>query len=314
MRRTLIAAAVYNIVWGAWVVLFPEALFRWSGVSPPLYPQIWQCVGMIVGVYGIGYAIAARSPFQHWPIVLVGLVGKIFGPIGFLQAAAGGYLPWSFGVTIITNDLIWLVPFALILRSAYIEWLSEDSRRIYEEAAQVLLETLRTNSGETVAEMSRRGPVLMAFLRHSGCPFCKEAAADLAREKAMLETLGIRLALVHMGDDRAGEQFLASFGLTETPRISDPERTLYRAFKLRRGRLAQLFGFSVWRRAIEAASRGHLPGLLKGDGFQMPGLFLIRNGRILRAFTYETAADRPDYSEFVCGLTTGDASANVVRV
>ena len=187
MRITLIAAAAYNIVWGAWVVLFPEAMFQWSGVSPPLYPQIWQCFGMIVAVYGIGYAIAARSPFQYWPLVLVGLVGKILGPIGFLQAAAVGHLPWSFGLFVVTNDLIWIAPFALILRSAYIQWLSEDSRRVYEEAAQVLLETLRTNSGETVAEMSRRGPVLMAFLRHSGCPFCKEAAADLAREKAMLE-------------------------------------------------------------------------------------------------------------------------------
>ena len=314
MRVTLIAAAIYNIVCGAWIVFFPEAIFQWSGVSSPIYPQIWQCVGMIVGVYGIGYAIAARSPLHHWPIVLVGLLGKTLGPIGFLQAAAGGYLPWSFGVFIITNDLIWIAPFALILRAAYIQWLSEDRRRVYEEAAQVLLETVRANSGETVAEMSCRGPVLMAFLRHSGCPFCKEAAADLAREKAMLETLGVRLVLVHMGDDRAGEQFLASYGLMQTPRISDPERALYRAFKLRRGRLAQLFGIRVWGRAIEAASRGHLPGLLRGDGFQMPGLFLIRNGRILRAFTYQTAADRPKYSEFVCGLATDDVNAGFVRV
>ena len=41
---------------------------------------------MIVGVYGIGYAIASTDPLRHWPIVLVNSLGKIFGPIGFAQA------------------------------------------------------------------------------------------------------------------------------------------------------------------------------------------------------------------------------------
>ena len=41
--------------------------------------------------------------------------GKIFGPIGFLQTAIAGDIPWSFGFLIITNDLIWWIPFGLIL-------------------------------------------------------------------------------------------------------------------------------------------------------------------------------------------------------
>jgi hypothetical protein len=75
---------------------------------------------MIVGVYGIGYGIAAYDSARHWPIVLVGLLGKIFGPIGFVWAATQGELPWSAGATILTNDLIWWIPFALILRRAWV--------------------------------------------------------------------------------------------------------------------------------------------------------------------------------------------------
>jgi hypothetical protein len=93
MRFVLVTAGVYNLVWGAWVVLFPAALFRIAGLAPANYLAIWQCVGMIVGVYGIGYLIAARQPLRHWPIVLVGLLGKVLGPIGMCWSVAIGALP-----------------------------------------------------------------------------------------------------------------------------------------------------------------------------------------------------------------------------
>jgi len=37
----------------------------------------------------------------------------------FLSAVAEGTLPLSFGLTILTNDLIWWAPFTLILLRAY---------------------------------------------------------------------------------------------------------------------------------------------------------------------------------------------------
>ena len=118
MRVTLRAAAVYNFTWGALAVLAPLWMFRLAGMEAPRYPALWQCIGMMVGTYGIGYAIAARNPVRHWPIVLVGLLGKVLGPIGFLHAARHSELPWVAGWTIVTNDLIWWFPFAIILRHA----------------------------------------------------------------------------------------------------------------------------------------------------------------------------------------------------
>ncbi|MHC5109584.1 MAG: alkyl hydroperoxide reductase [Planctomycetota bacterium] len=120
MGICLFIAGAYNIGWGIFVVAFPKLPFRWMGLEPPLYPSIWQCVGMIVGVYGVGYIAAGFDPARHWPIVLVGLLGKIFGPIGFVWTATHGELPWMMGWTILTNDLAWWIPFALILRHAYL--------------------------------------------------------------------------------------------------------------------------------------------------------------------------------------------------
>lgn len=114
----LYAAGIYNLVWGLAVIAQPHLLFDLLGLERMNYPQIWQCVGMVVGVYGIGYILAAQDSRTHWPIVLVGLLGKVFGPIGFLTAVLSGTLPLRFGVTILTNDLIWWVPFAMILWDA----------------------------------------------------------------------------------------------------------------------------------------------------------------------------------------------------
>lgn len=118
-KWVLLIAAAYNLVWGAWVVLFPLTAFELANMPIPRYPEIWQCVGMIVGVYGVGYAVAAFDPIRHWPIIMVGLLGKIFGPIGFLDAAVRGALPWKMGWTIVSNDLVWWVPFGLILYWAW---------------------------------------------------------------------------------------------------------------------------------------------------------------------------------------------------
>lgn len=114
-RFVLRSAAIYNLVWGASVIAFPHFLFDFAGLARLNHPEIWQCVGMIVGVYGVGYWIAARDPSRHWPMVLVGLMGKILGPLGFLEAIGRGSFNWKFGLTLLTNDLLWWIPFTWIL-------------------------------------------------------------------------------------------------------------------------------------------------------------------------------------------------------
>jgi len=113
-RWVFFAAAAYNVVWGTFVVLFPLAPFRWAGMAPPNYPELWQCIGMMVAVYGIGYAYVAADPERYGPLALVGLLGKTFGPIGWVWAYFHGRLPAVSGLTILTNDLAWwplFIPF-----------------------------------------------------------------------------------------------------------------------------------------------------------------------------------------------------------
>jgi len=161
MAWTLRSAALYNLLWGGAVVLFPLAWFAWAGLEPPRYPVLWQCIGMIVGVYGVGYAVAASDPYRHWPIVLVGLLGKVLGPIGFVGAALAGELPWRAGALIVANDLVWWVPFAAILAGAA----GAGARRT---VAGPIPADVTDQHGRSLGAISADGPTLAVFLRHFG--------------------------------------------------------------------------------------------------------------------------------------------------
>jgi hypothetical protein len=111
------AAALYNFLWGSLTILFPEALFRIIGLPLPNYLALWQVVGMFVLVYAPGYWWVARHPARFPQLVLIGLLGKLLGPVGFVWSVVSGQLPLAFGLTILTNDLIWWPAFFLYLGS-----------------------------------------------------------------------------------------------------------------------------------------------------------------------------------------------------
>jgi len=181
---------------------------------------------------------------------------------------------------------------------------------------------MRSHRGATLFQLSVESPVLVVFLRHTGCVFCREALADLSRQRAMIEGTGARLALVHMSEPLSATLRFERYSLGDVHRYSDPERVLYRAFGLDRGSLQQLFGAWVWWRALVAAVQGgHWFGRLEGDVYQMPGVFLLNHGRIMAEHRSASAADRPDYVDIAqrsCAAaerscTPSDASTSSAR-
>lgn len=301
MSAVLFAAGVYNLAWGSWVVFAPTLSFEVSGLSTPDkplgYPQLWQCIGMIVGVYGIGYAVAAIHPLRHWPIVLVGLLGKLFGPMGYVYGVIVGQTRPEAIATIFFNDLIWWVPFFLILRRAYHSYRAEEEFAPAVPVSEALA-SVRDAFGVSLLDHSRRHPTLVVFLRHFGCTYCREAVADVAKLRAEIEADGTKVLFVHTATPAEADEFFPQYGLADVPRISDPDAVLYRAFGLRRGTPWQFFGpKSAARFPAAGIAAGHGIGTPVGDPLRMPGVFLIHNGDVLREFRHESVADRPDYRD-----------------
>jgi hypothetical protein len=107
-RRWFYAAAIYNAGWAIAVTVFPSPLLRLIGVAvdSSMMPFI-QVIGMMVGVYAIGYYLLARDPRRYCGFIWIALAGKTLGPLGFVYSASQGALPWSFGWVCAFNDVIW---------------------------------------------------------------------------------------------------------------------------------------------------------------------------------------------------------------
>ena len=311
MTRFLCLAGLYNLLLGCSFVLWPNYLFRWLGVTLPNYPESWQIGGTVLASLGVGFLAASLNPLRHWPTALVGLLGNAGMAAGLLLAASGGRLPQWAGWPGAACFSIWCVPFGLILNRAYKNAVNL-GRQACPEVQEMALR-IRTNKGTPLLEMSRRNPLLLVFLRHAGCPFCREALADIAFQRRRIEATGAQIVLVHMGTDQHAHEFFHRYGLSDLPRVCDSIRTLYRAFGLGRGGIWQVLGPGLWWRGFQAAilSRNGI-GWPVTDMFQMPGIFLIFHGQVLRSFVHHSAADRPNCAKMVelDGLDSDSAVAS----
>ena len=118
-RLVFCAAGIYNIARGLHAVYDPQWLFRFAGLPLINHPQIFACLGMVLGLYGILYLEVARASERGWLLAAVGLLGKVLGPIGLAQLIWRGVWPKSTIVLCLTNDFIWWIPFALYLYDSW---------------------------------------------------------------------------------------------------------------------------------------------------------------------------------------------------
>lgn len=164
-----------------------------------------------------------------------------------------------------------------------------------------ILKSAVTQHGNSVLELSNNSPVLLTFLRHFGCIFCREALHDLADRKDKLMNANVKLVMVHMSDNEIADQYFKDYNLPGISHISDPNCELYSAFGLIKGGPSQLLGLKNFIRGFELTIKSRSKPALRfiGDGFQMPGVFVINKGNMVDRFVHLSAADRPNYDQMI---------------
>ena len=138
------------------------------------------------------------------------------------------------------------------------------------------------------------GPLVVAFLRHTGCPFAEWTAREL-RAAADREP-GIHWVAVSHAPEAATEAWAdAVGGIDRVTVVTDPERTSYAAWGLGRSSLGHFAG----RRSLAQVGRLAREGIRNrhpdGTRWQQAGTFAVDEGRTVRwRHLPEHAGDLPD--------------------
>ena len=127
--------------------------------------------------------------------------------------------------------------------------------------------------------------------------------------KSEIEHQGTKIVLVNMANEKKCLQELSKFDLGDVEYIGDSESLLYKAFKLKRGSFSQLYGFRVFVKGLYLwVTRGaFIPSSESADVYQMPGIFLIYKGAVVKQFIHQSVTDNPPYLElasYKSGITS----------
>ncbi len=79
------------------------------------------------------------------------------------------------------------------------ETLDNPIRSSSESSLAEILGAYRAESGRTLLEITEESPVLLLFLRHFGCSFCRETLDRVSQVRGKLEAKGVHPVFVHLG-------------------------------------------------------------------------------------------------------------------
>lgn len=166
--------------------------------------------------------------------------------------------------------------------------------------SEIDFQEIITNKGHNLKDLSDQSPLLLVFLRHFGCAFCRKAMFELSKKKQHYESLGVKLILFHLSDEETAQKYFKRFKLENVESVSDPYCTHYSAFGLAKGTFNQLLGLKVLMKGLPHMLNPNTGwSTFIGDGFQMPGVFLVQNSQIKASFIHELASDEPDYEKII---------------
>jgi peroxiredoxin len=304
-RTLLLLAGTYQLLVGLLLLLAPARFLAVLGLAD-VSPTPWQLFGVLTLSLGGGLLAAAVDWTSAWPLALAGLLAKLLGPLVVLPALLASEVPAALGWGLLI-DTLWMLPLGAVLVRSVRAILQEEAIDPPEELTTALANAV-TQDGQSLLAMSRETPLLVVFLRHFGCNFCREAVADAVTHRSEIEASSAQLVFVHLSDDaERAKQFFTRYHAADVPRVADPAGRLYRAARLGRMSPLAMFRLDIWRRVGQAAREGgHTIGIPDGDVFRLGGVFLIHDGQVVREHRLADASTKPDY----CGLAACPVGAD----
>jgi hypothetical protein len=146
------------------------------------------------------------------------------------------------------------------------------------------------------------GPVLVAFLRHTGCPFAEATMRQLRDAAASADSVRW-IAVSHASPEATDRWCRAVGGAGDVELVSDPSRRLYAAWGLGRTTLGHFLGRRSLTAVAELGRQGIRNRHPSGTRWQSAGTFALdREGIVRWRHLPEHAGDLPDLGEALRAL------------
>jgi peroxiredoxin len=143
-------------------------------------------------------------------------------------------------------------------------------------------------------------PVVLVFLRHFGCPFCREQVVLLRREYLKFKAVGAEIVCIAQGSPKTAKAFSIMMDIQYPILVCGDDLTIYNEYGLSRGSLGQMIGVEVILRSFKALMQGFDLGPVEGNTQQMPGTFVINtSGKIIFARRAVHQADNVSATELL---------------
>lgn len=119
MRYLLWFVGGYNILAGIGMMVFYHEGFRMLDLPKPELMLPLQLVGILVGLFGVGYWMVALNPVENRNVLTLGFLSKLLGSILGIGYLIAGQMPLVFLPVLFFADIIYLLPFWLIMQRLY---------------------------------------------------------------------------------------------------------------------------------------------------------------------------------------------------
>jgi len=279
--------------------VFPQLLFYFINFSAVNNHIVNFIFVFIFFNSGISLIFSAFNPVRFWPLIFLALIFYIQVLFLIIYNAYQNNFVFQVGELLGTfYCLLVTFGYGAILRFVYMLNLANEHFDLLSFEESLL--NFKSNNNKSIAQLSKDKTVLVVFLRHFGCVFCRKLLQTLKDHKTYLDEKKIDPILVTMSNSKTAQLYLNSYNIDQCDFISDSDRKLYRSFGVTRGKFYQIFGLKVWWKTfVLGVLQGYGFRKTVGDAYQMSGVFLIKDSRVLKSFMPEYISDNFDLNEFL---------------
>jgi len=145
-------------------------------------------------------------------------------------------------------------------------------------------------------------PALLYFVRHFGCPFCKEGVAKLREFINEFKRLDTEIIIIGNGSPNQAKAFQERYA-HDLPVFVDQTRESYEAAGFKRSAWST-FGPKVFLAGLRALVKGYLPASVQGDVLQQGGALVVvpPDGMAIFHYANQHSGDHPPLREIVTAI------------